>query len=237
MTRLDAGGVLASDETVHLEVRELRPGASTGLVRHPRSDAVALFFECESGEVLTSDRRHTLAGMKHAHVSAGTAYEVRNTGSRTLRYAHGLCGPGPTETPSRHDRKGSPGGVTMLGTEQYDRFPDSGLVRGGMWFLEPGASARYHSHDGAPEVFVFLKGRCEMTVEGEVVKVATGDVAYVAPEMKHGFRNVGRDRLVVWLTVTPNVTPSHTFYEQQADGTWNRVTPRLDGKPSRPPSK
>lgn len=196
-----------------------------------------LFYEGR-GEITTADRVHIFSATRHAFVPAGTAYELRNTGDATLRIAFGLCPFGPTERRDRHDRKAGPGGVTLLGIEQFDRFPDSGLVRGGMFFLEPGKVASYHSHDGAPEVFVFLKGSCVVTVEGEKAMVGPGDVVYVPMELKHTLMNTSAtERLSVWLTVTPNVTPSHTFYEPQPDGTWRRVTPRLDGKPVRPPSR
>jgi mannose-6-phosphate isomerase-like protein (cupin superfamily) len=234
--RLNASGVFASDGAIHMETRSLPPGASSPLTRHPRSDAVMLFYSGR-GEVLVADRAHRFEAIRHSHVAAGVTYQLCNTGQSALQYVFALCPPGPAETPAAPMPKAAPGGATLLSSEQYDRFPDSGLVRGGMWFLDAGATARYHSHDGAPEVFVFLKGRCEMTVEGEKSEVAAGDVVHVAPEMKHGFFNPGPDRLAAWLTVTPNVTPSHTFYEQLPDSTWKRVTPRLDGRPIRPPTR
>ena len=67
--------------------------------------------------------------------------------------------------------------------------------------------------------------------------VRPGDIVYVAPEMKHRLLNTGTDRLVVRLMVTSNVAPSHTFYEQQTDGLHKRITHRLNGKPSLPPSR
>lgn len=235
--KLRTGARLAGDETIRLDALEIAPLSAWPLQAHPDSDAVLLFYEGR-GEIATADRVHAFQAIRHAFVPAGTAYELRNTGERALKLAFGLCPFGPTERRDRHDRKAGPGGVTLLGIEQFDRFPDSGLVRGGMFFLEPGKAASYHSHDGAPEVFVFLLGHCEVTVEGEKASVGPGDVVYVPAELKHTLRNTSRsERLSVWLTVTPNVTPSHTFYEELPDGTWKRVTPRLDGRPVRPPSR
>ncbi|MDP6667644.1 MAG: hypothetical protein QF357_09645, partial [Dehalococcoidia bacterium] len=68
-------------------------------------------------------------------------------------------------------------------------------------------------------------------------RFSPGEVLYVPAEQKHELANVGEGRLEVWLTVTPNVTPTHTFYEERADGTWERITPRLDGRDSLPPSR
>jgi quercetin dioxygenase-like cupin family protein len=232
---LTTGTTLASDDTIQMDVVEIARGETTGLRRHPESDMVALFIDGR-GEVQTADRVYPFIGPRHVHVAAGSTYEIRNTGASPIKMVYALCPNGITEQLSEHAHTASPGGATLLGITQFDRFPDSGLVRGGMFFLEPGEEASYHSHDGAPEIFVFLSGICDVTTEGQNVRVGLGDVVHVAPEMKHQLGNAGTERLVVWLTVTPNVTPSHTFYNPQPDGTWLRTTPRLDGKTSLPPS-
>jgi len=234
--KLETGAILARDKTIHLEAIELSPGESTAPRRHPDSDLVVLFYEGR-GTVRTADRTFSFGGLRQAYAPAGVTFEITNTGPTPLKMAYGLCPNGPTEVAESRDPKIQSGGFTMRGIMQVDRFPDSGLVRGGMFFLEPGQEAGYHSHDGAPEVFVFLQGQCDVPIEGEIVHVGPGDVVCVAAEMKHRLLNTGTDRLVVWLTVTPNVTPSHTFYEQQPDGLYKRITPRLDGKPILPPSR
>lgn len=231
--RLETGATLANDETIRMDAIELAPGESTGPRRHPDSDLAVLFYDGR-GEIQAADRTYPFVGPRHAFVPAGTIFEIRCAGGSPLKMAYALCPDGPTQQAGAHSLKAGPGGATLLGISQLDRFSDSGLVRGGMFFLEPGQESQYHSHDGAPEVFVFLQGTCDCTTENETVRVGPGEVVYVAPEMKHRLANVGTDRLVVWLTVTPNVTPSHTFYDQQPDGTWLRKTPRLDGKPVLP---
>ena len=140
------------------------------------------------------------------------------------------------EAAQSHDPIAQTGGVTILRTDRYDRFPDSGSVRGGMFFLDERKVAAYHSHDAAAEVFVFLKGECEAKVQGLSERFSPDDVLYVPAEQKHELANIGDGRLEVWLTVTPNITPSHIFYEKLANGTWNRITPRLDGQESLQPS-
>jgi mannose-6-phosphate isomerase-like protein (cupin superfamily) len=228
--------VIASDETVHMERRSLAAGKSAPLARYRKSD-VALLFLSGKGELRTADRVHRFDGVRHAHIAAGATFELSNTGDAPLEYISAVCPPAEPECPSRHDAKARPGGVTLLSTSQYDRFPDSGLVRGGMFFLDPGKVASYHSHDAAAEIFVFLRSLCDAKVEGETQRFHPGEALYVPAEQKHTLANVGDERLEVWLTVTPNVTPTHTFYEEQQDGAWKRVTPRLDGRKSRPPSR
>ncbi|MDP6057322.1 MAG: cupin domain-containing protein [Pirellulaceae bacterium] len=234
-TGLITGTTLASDDTIHMEVIEIAREDATGPRRHPGSDMVALFLDGR-GQLQSADRVSSFIGPRHVHVAAGSIYEIRNTGSSPIKMMYALCPNGVTEQLTEHAPSASSGGATLLGITRFDRFPDSGLVRGGMFFLEPGEEASYHSHEGAPEIFVFLSGICDVTTEDKNVRVSAGDMVYVAPEMKHRLGNAGTERLVVWLTVTPNVTPSHTFYKPQPDGTWVRTTTHLDGKPILPPS-
>ena len=233
---LAPGSVIASDDTIHMVRKTLAAGQSAPLERYRHSDVAMLFLSGE-GELRTADRVHSFSGPRHAHIAAGATFELRNTGGAPLEYIASVCPPSQPEHPSRHDRKARPGGVTLLSTSQYDRFPDTGLVRGGMFFLEPGKVSAYHSHDAAAEIFVFLRSTCDTKVEGETERFRPGEALYVPEEQKHSLANVGDERLEVWLTVTPNVTPTHTFYDEQPDGTWKRVTPRLDGRQSRPPSR
>lgn len=226
-------GVLAKDETFSLESMRLGAGETTGIV-YCESDLVLLFIEGEL-EIKTGDRTHTVSGSAQAYINAGISFEIIS-GDSTASYLLASC-PGASLLPTKdHDPKIITGGVTILRTDRYDRFPDSGLVRGGMYYLDHGKVATYHSHDAAAEVFVFLKGECDAKVDGFTERFTAGEVLYVPAEEKHELANVSEGRLEVWLTVTPNVSPSHTFYQELADGTFKRTTPRLDGLESRPPS-
>lgn len=231
---LTPGTVIASDETLHMESKSLEPSTAIG-IRRFNSDLTLLFLS-GSGEIRVADRVHKFDSIMHAHVSAGVAFELTNSGDTPLELIETVSPPGHHESVSAHNAKAGPGGVTLLSIDQYDRFPDSGHIRGGMFFLEVGQTASYHSHDAAAEVFVFLKSSCDAKVQGVTERFEPGEALYVPAEEKHSLKNVGDERLVVWLTVTPNVTPSHTFYEERSDGTWVRVTPRIDGQQSWPPS-
>ena len=234
-SKLSPGTVIASDDTLHMEYQSLAAGESAGIRRFPGSD-VALLFVSGSGELRVADRVFKFDSIRHAHVSEGAAFELVSAGDAPLEYVEAVCPPAKAETVSAHDAKAGPGGATLLSIEQYDRFPDSGLIRGGMFFLDIGKIASYHSHDAAAEVFIFLRSSCDAKVQGVMERFEPGEALYVPAEEKHSLENVGDEKLVVWLTVTPNVTPTHTFYEERSDGTWERVTPRLDGRESLPPS-
>ena len=227
-------GVLASDETFRLESKRLSAGRSTGVLAS-RSDVVLLFFKGDL-RLSTSDRTREVKTPAQAYVNSGVAFEMI-AGQTDVSYLVATCPASALDPVADHDPMAQTGGVTLLRTDRYDRFPDSGLVRGGMFYLDEGSVASYHSHDASAEVFVFLKGECEVKVDGLSESFSAGDVLYVPAEQKHELANVGKGRLEVWLTVTPNVNPSHTYYEVHDDGTWKRVTPRLDGRESPPPSR
>ncbi|MBI4220107.1 MAG: cupin domain-containing protein, partial [Chloroflexi bacterium] len=128
-------GLRIAGPTLRVEAMEIAPGEGWPAQRHPKSDAIFLFYE-GSGEIQTADRVRRFESVRHAYAPAGTVYELRNTGDRPLKLVFGLCPDGATEPVARHHEPATPGGVTLLSIDQYDRFPDSGLVRGGMYFLE-----------------------------------------------------------------------------------------------------
>lgn len=95
-------------------------------------------------------------------------------------------------------------------------------MRGGAHRWPPGWVAQLHSHDGADEVFAFLQGTCEISVEDETRVVRAGEFVFVPAEAKHTLKNIGEDDLIVFLVVAPHRQPTHTFY----DAAGQRVTPR-----------
>jgi len=82
---------------------------------------------------------------------------------------------------------------------------------------QPGYECELHSHRDAVEIFVFLEGTCEITVDDETATVGPGEAVFTAPEAKHKLKVVGDRPLVFFLAVTPNHSPTHTIYK--ADGT------------------
>jgi mannose-6-phosphate isomerase-like protein (cupin superfamily) len=82
------------------------------------------------------------------------------------------------------------------------------------------------SQDESTKIFVFLRGVCDLEVGDETRRFSPGEVAVIPLEVTHSLRNPGAEKLAIWVTVTPNTSPSHTRYEQLAEGTWRRITPR-----------
>ena len=129
---LSDSGVLASDETFRLESRRLGAGLSTGIA-FSKSDVVLLFFDGDL-KLSTADRVRAVTAVAHTYVNAGTAFDITADGD-DVSYLITTCPATGLEAARSHDPIAqNRGGVTILRTDRYDRFPDSGSVRGGMFF-------------------------------------------------------------------------------------------------------
>jgi mannose-6-phosphate isomerase-like protein (cupin superfamily) len=104
----------------------------------------------------------------------------------------------------------------------------TGHMRAGYARWEPGFECDYHCHQDADEVFVFLAGQCEITVEGESQVCGPGETVYTSPGQRHKLKAIGPDPLVMFLVVAPNHSPTHTI--TYADG---RVADYDRPKPAR----
>jgi mannose-6-phosphate isomerase-like protein (cupin superfamily) len=79
--------------------------------------------------------------------------------------------------------------------------------------VELGPVPPYHSHDLGGETFVVMAGQIEFTVAGESVVCQPGQAIYVPPRTTHAVRAVGDRPGVIYLSVSPHVEPTHTFYD------------------------
>jgi mannose-6-phosphate isomerase-like protein (cupin superfamily) len=88
--------------------------------------------------------------------------------------------------------------------------------------VELGPRPQVHSHDLGGETFVVMEGQIEFTVDNEQVVCESGQAIFVPPRTTHAVRAVGDRTGVIYLSVSPHVEPTHTFYA--ADG--ERLPPR-----------
>ncbi|MBV9326087.1 MAG: cupin domain-containing protein [Chloroflexi bacterium] len=89
-------------------------------------------------------------------------------------------------------------------------------IRSRFRVVELGPVPQVHSHDLGSETFVVMQGQIEFTVAGESVVAQQGQAIYVPPRTTHAVRAVGDEPGVMYLSVSPHVEPTHTFYA--ADG-------------------
>ena len=77
-------------------------------------------------------------------------------------------------------------------------------IRIEVWELEEGVSEGDHTHedDGSlEEMYYFLSGEGEMSVDGKTIEVSTNDSVMVPPGIDHGIRNIGKiplKMIIIW---------------------------------------
>ena len=84
--------------------------------------------------------------------------------------------------------------------------------------IEPGAvrTDEQHSHDLGHEIFLILQGRCEFTISGESAVLEPGQLCLALADEPHLVRVIGDEPVIMYLSVTPHVQPTHTG--RKADG-------------------
>ena len=88
---------------------------------------------------------------------------------------------------------------------------DVGGISGGP---RPG---RGHSHDLGHEIFLILQGRAEFEIEGETRVVGPGQLCVALVDQIHTVRNVGDEPVILYLSVTPHIQPTHTNWTDSGD--------------------
>ncbi len=88
--------------------------------------------------------------------------------------------------------------------------------------MEPGEVGPRHSHDLGQEVFLILEGQCEFEIEGEYAVLGPGQMCFAAANQMHQVRTIGDQPMTMYLSVTPHIEPTHTFWDDQG----NRLPPR-----------
>jgi quercetin dioxygenase-like cupin family protein len=88
--------------------------------------------------------------------------------------------------------------------------------------MEPGQESGVHTHDLGHEVFLVLEGRAEFTIDGETEEVGPGQMCVALVDQMHGLRVIGDEPMTLYLSVTPHIQPTHTFWDEQGGRLPNR---------------
>ena len=64
---------------------------------------------------------------------------------------------------------------------------------------------------------MILSGQCEFTIDGETEVLGPGQLCVALVDQWHQVRVVGDEPMIMYLSVTPHVQPTHTFWNE--DGT------------------
>lgn len=86
-------------------------------------------------------------------------------------------------------------------------------IRGGVLNFRPSFAADKHFHQDADELFWFFQGRCRVETPDGVVVAAAGTIIYTTPGEWHIIENADSEPLLMFVTITPNIVPSHTFFD------------------------
>ncbi|MBT3603274.1 MAG: cupin domain-containing protein [Candidatus Latescibacteria bacterium] len=94
-----------------------------------------------------------------------------------------------------------------------------GAISGGS---RPG---RGHSHDLGHEIFLILQGQAEFEIDGETKVVGPGQLCVALVDEVHTVRNVGDEPVIMYLSVTPHIQPTHTGWTEEGEKEPPRFNP------------
>jgi len=80
-----------------------------------------------------------------------------------------------------------------------------------------------HTHDLGHEIFLILQGKAEFVIEGRKAVLGPGQLCIARTDEYHTVENVGDDEVIMYLSVTPHIQPTHTNWHE--DGT--KMPPRF----------
>jgi quercetin dioxygenase-like cupin family protein len=115
-------------------------------------------------------------------------------------------------------------------------------IRGRFLRMEPGEIGPFHSHDLGEEIFLVLEGQAEFEIEGHVEVLGPGQMCVARTDEKHEVRVVGDQPMTLFLSVTPHLEPTHTFWDDQGRklppryGYWTPAGLAEWSMPAEPPS-
>ena len=91
--------------------------------------------------------------------------------------------------------------------------------------MELGQVNRGHTHDLGHEIFLILQGQCEFEIDGETEVLGPGQMCIALTDENHNCRNVGDEPVIMYLSVTPHIQPTHTSWDDEGSKLPPRFTP------------
>ena len=82
-----------------------------------------------------------------------------------------------------------------------------------------------HSHDLGYEIFLIMQGKVRGLIDGKEGILEAGQLCIAAPHEKHAFEVIGDEDVVMYLSVTPHIQPTHTLYNSEGDRLPHRFAP------------
>ncbi len=206
--------VLCDSPFTYADLRRYRPGDMFGRQSRPRVETILCAVE---GNLFIGVAGRPPIPVRHrqaAHIPAGVAWAA-STGAQEVKVLrvdslHPNLDPAQALMPALADVE-----VRDIADGLSLTFTD--YVRSRVLNFAPGFAADRHFHAGADEMFWFYRGTAHIiTPDQDVVLPEDSIIINPAGEWHVIANGSAADPLLMFLTVTPNVTPSHTFFD--ADG-------------------
>ena len=80
-----------------------------------------------------------------------------------------------------------------------------------------GSHDQFHTHDLGHEIFIILSGGAEFKISGETRELGPGQMCYALADELHSVRALGDEPVYMYLSVTPHIQPTHTFYSEDGE--------------------
>ncbi len=92
-------------------------------------------------------------------------------------------------------------------------------IRARLCILEPGSGNLddVHTHDLGHEIFIILAGRVEFKIDDEVKELGPGQMCYALAGQPHAVRVISDEPVHMYLSVTPHIQPTHTFFDDAGE--------------------
>jgi quercetin dioxygenase-like cupin family protein len=87
-------------------------------------------------------------------------------------------------------------------------------IRSRFMRIEPGTITGSHTHDLGHEVFIVMNGRIEFNIDGELATLGPGQMCFARVDQPHTLRCIGDQAATIYLSVTPHLEPTHTWWDE-----------------------
>lgn len=94
----------------------------------------------------------------------------------------------------------------------------------GVGEVSGGQVGRGHTHDLGHEIFLVLQGRAEFEIDGQREILGPGQMCVALTYQSHTVRNVGDEPVILYLSVTPHIQPTHTTWTEAG----TKASPRFN---------
>lgn len=87
-------------------------------------------------------------------------------------------------------------------------------IRSRFMQIKAGTTTGSHTHDLGHEIFMVMEGTIEFDVAGRKAILGPGQMCVALVDEPHTLRVIGDQDATIYLSVTPHVEPTHTFWAE-----------------------